>query len=240
MRDLRLDVATRTSRRLQASHRGKRMDLARVVRAAARHGGVPIVLSHRKAKIKTRPLVVLADISGSMELYTRLFLQFLHGVSHQHRPTEVFTFGTRLTRITTQLELRDADRALEMAARQIEDFGGGTRIADSFHEFNQRYARKVIRGGAVVLIISDGWETGDPADLGREVEKIRTRAHRLVWLNPLLGRDTYQPRVRGMAAALVHVDDFLPIHNLQALHQLAHHLDACRDGVAPSLRDRRK
>jgi uncharacterized protein with von Willebrand factor type A (vWA) domain len=224
MRDLRLDVARRTSRRLKASRHGSRLDLARVVRLAARVGGVPIALAYRKPKIKTRPLVVLADISGSMELYTRLFLQFLHGVSHHHRPTEVFTFGTQLTRITGELELRDADRALDMAARQIVDYGGGTRIADSLHEFNRRYARQVVRAGAVVLIISDGWETGDPSDLGREVEKIHARAHRLVWLNPLLGRETYKPLVRGMAAALAHVDDFLPIHNLQALHQLADHL----------------
>jgi uncharacterized protein with von Willebrand factor type A (vWA) domain len=224
MRELRLDIAKRTSRRLIAARRGDRVDLAGVVRAAARYGGVPAVLARRRPKIKLRPLVVLADISGSMELYSRLVLQFLHWVAQRHRPTEVFVFGTRLTRITAPLALRDVDRALDRAARAIVDYAGGTRIADSLHEFNRRYARRLVRGGAVVLIISDGWETGDPAALGREVARIHARAHRLVWCNPLLEHEGYAPHVRGMAAALPHVDDFLPIHNLQALHQLADHL----------------
>src|SRR5262249_22233788 len=154
------------------------------------------------------------------ELYSRLVLQFLHGVAHRHRPTEVFGFGTRLTRLTAELAPRDIDRALDRAARAIADYAGGTRIADSLHEFNPRYAPQLVRGGAVVLIISDGWETGDRAALAGEVARLHARAHRLVWLNPLLGREGYAPRVRGMAAALPHVDDFLPINSLMSLHQL--------------------
>ena len=224
MRELKLDVARRTSRRFRRAHRGERLDLPRIVRDAAKHGGVPLALAHRRAKIKSRPLIVVADISGSMELYARLLLQFLHGLEHRHRPTEVFVFGTRLTRITHELALRDPDEALDRAARAIADYGGGTRIADSLHELNRRYARRLIKGGADVLIASDGWETGDPDALAREVAKLHARAHRVIWLNPLLGREGYEPRVRGMAAALAHVDDFLPIHNLNALEQLARHL----------------
>ncbi len=224
MRELRLEIARRTSRRFEPAHRGDRLDLPRIVRAAAKHGGVPVVLARRRPKIKPRPLVVIADISGSMELYARLLLQFLHGLAHRHRPTEVFVFGTRLTRLTHELALRDPDEALDRAARAIADYGGGTRIADSLHELNRRYARRLIKGDTVVLIASDGWETGDPAALAHEVAKLHARAHRLIWLNPLLGREGYEPRVRGMAAALAHVDDFLPIHNLNALQQLADHL----------------
>ena len=224
MRELRLEIARRTSRRFQRAHAGDRLDLPRIVRDAAKHGGVPAQLARRRAKIKSRPLIVVADISGSMELYARLLLQFLHGLEHRHHPTEVFVFGTRLTRLTHELAVRDPDEALDRAARAIADYGGGTRIADSLHELNRRYARRLIKGGAVVLIASDGWETGDPAALAREVAKLHARAHRLIWLNPLLGREGYEPRVRGMAAALAHVDDFLPIHNLNALEQLARHL----------------
>jgi uncharacterized protein with von Willebrand factor type A (vWA) domain len=221
MRELRFDVTLRISRRLVRARRGGRLDLARIVRAAARRGGTVVALARRRRKLRHRPLVVLADISGSMELYTRIVLQFLHGVTQHHARTETFVFGTRLTRITGQLQIRQVDAALAHAAREIVDFAGGTRIADCLHAFDRLHARRVLGPGAVVLIISDGWETGDPARLDAQMRRLAERAHRVVWLNPLLGRPGYVPEVRGMAAALAYVDDFLPIHDLRSLQALA-------------------
>jgi uncharacterized protein with von Willebrand factor type A (vWA) domain len=221
MRELRLDLTLRVSRRRVRARRRGRLDLPRIVRDAARRGGTALALARRRPKLKRRPLVVLADISGSMELYSRILLQFLHGVTQRHARTESFVFGTRLTRITPQLQIRNVDAALDHAARQIVDFAGGTRIGDCLHAFDRQHARRVLGRGAVVLIISDGWETGDPLRLSAEMRRLAERAHRVVWLNPLAGRAGYQPHARGMAAALAHVDDFLPIHDLRSLHELA-------------------
>lgn len=224
MRELRLDVTLRRSRRLVRARRGGRLDLPRIVRDAARRGGAVLALATRRPKLRRRPLVVLADISGSMELYSRLLLQFLHGVTQRHARTETFVFGTRLTRITPQLQIRRVDAALDHAGREIADFAGGTRIGECLHAFDRLHARRVLGRGAVVLIISDGWDTGDPARLSAAMHRLARRAHRIVWLNPLLGRAGYAPDVRGMAAALAHIDDFLPIHDLRSLHDLAHRL----------------
>jgi uncharacterized protein with von Willebrand factor type A (vWA) domain len=142
-------------------------------------------------------------------------------VTQRHARTETFVFGTRLTRITGQLQIRNVDDALDHAAREIVDFAGGTRIADCLHVFDRQHARRVLGRGAVVLVISDGWETGDPARLAAEMRRLAERAHRVVWLNPLLGRAGYEPHARGMAAALPYIDDFLPIHDLRSLHELA-------------------
>jgi uncharacterized protein with von Willebrand factor type A (vWA) domain len=221
MQKLRLDMTLRTSRRLVRARRGDRLDLPRIVRDAARRSGTVLALARRTAKLRRRPLVVLADISGSMELYSRILLQFLHGVTQRHAGTETFVFGTRLTRITGQLQIRNVDAALDHAAREIVDFAGGTRIADCLHAFERQHARRVLGRGAVVLVISDGWETGDPALLGAEMQRLAERAHRVVWCNPLLGQPGYTPEARGMAAALRFVDDFLPIHDLRSLHELA-------------------
>jgi uncharacterized protein with von Willebrand factor type A (vWA) domain len=198
--------------------------MRRVLRNAASHGGIALALHRLRRKLKRRPLVVLADISGSMELYSRILLQFLHGVTHRHGPTETFVFGTRLTRITSQLQIRDVDTALTHAAREIVDFAGGTRIGECLQTFNRLHARRVLHAGAVVLLISDGWETGDPVLLDAEMRRLRERCHRVVWLNPLLGGAGYEPRARGMSIALAHVDDFLPVHNLQSLQDLSTHL----------------
>jgi uncharacterized protein with von Willebrand factor type A (vWA) domain len=221
MRELRLDVTLRISRRLIRARRGDRLDLPRIVRDAARRAGTVLALARRRRKLRRRPLVVLADISGSMELYSRILLQFLHGVTQRHARTETFVFGTRLTRITDQLRIRNVDAALDHAARSIVDFAGGTRIGDCLHAFARQHARRVLGRGAVVLIISDGWETGDPAVLAGEMRRLAERAYRVVWLNPLLGRPGYAPEARGMAAALPYIDDFLPIHDLGSLQALA-------------------
>ena len=149
---------------------------------------------------------------------------------------ECFVFGTRLTRITGQLRLRNIDRALTEAAREIVDWSGGTRIGESLAVFNRRWARRVLRRGAVVVIVSDGWERGDAARLGREMRYLHHRCHRLIWLNPHLGQAGYEPLVEGMATALRWVDDFLPVHNLRSLHELSEwlgRLPARRTGLPP-------
>jgi uncharacterized protein with von Willebrand factor type A (vWA) domain len=169
-------------------------------------------------------VVLLADISGSMAKYSRLLLQFFYGMSQSLRRVESFVFGTRLTRITPQLKLRNIDRALESAAAEVVDWAGGTRIGESLRSFNRDWSRRVLRRGAVVIVVSDGWERGDVETLRREMRYLAHRCHRLVWLNPLLGTPGYQPLVEGMSAALPFVDDFLPIHNLESLRALAAHL----------------
>ncbi|MFT3697027.1 MAG: VWA domain-containing protein [Kofleriaceae bacterium] len=225
LEQLDLQVAQRRSLRRVPSKRGRELDLAAAVRSSARHAGKLFALPRRQHKWKPRPIVVLADISGSMELYTRIVLQFLHALSSQH-PTEVFVFGTRLTRITPQLALTDLDRALDRAAAEIHDYAGGTRIGECLHAFERAHARRVVRRGAIVLVISDGLETGDAKQLAREVRRLHDRAYRLIWLNPLLGAARYRPVAEGMAAALPYVDDFLPVRDLRSLESLARHLAA--------------
>ncbi|HMQ30095.1 MAG TPA: VWA domain-containing protein [Chloroflexaceae bacterium] len=224
----RLDwrVSWRVTRRRAPRRRGDELLMRRVVREAARHGGVPLRLPRQQRKRKPRPLVIIADISGSMEKYSRLLLQLCYSAARRLGRVESFVFGTRLTRISAQLRLRNLDRALELAAREVVDWGGGTRIGASLRSFNRRWARRALGRGAVVLLISDGWEHGDPQALAREVRALRRRCHRLIWLNPLAGREGYAPRAAGMAAAVRHVDDFLPIHNLQSLEELAARLAA--------------
>jgi hypothetical protein len=220
---VRFDVTLRQTRRRSPSRRGDQIDLRRSLWAFARYGAV-VTVPRRSRQWKPRPLVVLADVSGSMELYARLLLQFLHGLTQGAGQVETFAFGTRLTRITPALRQRSIDLALREAAVAIVDFGGGTRIGESLRAFNREHAPRVLRRGAVVLVLSDGWETGDVTELARELERTKARCHRLVWVNPLLGRAGYEPRAAGMAAALAHVDDFLPVHDLTSLRQLAAHL----------------
>lgn len=217
-------ISRRKTRRQLADPRGRRLDLARTLREAARTGGIALELLRQSPKVKPRPVVLLADVSGSMEKYSRLLLQFFYAVCRAERQVEVFAFGTRLTRLTPQLRLRNLDRALAAVSHEVVDWAGGTRIAESLRSFNRRFARRVLRRGAVVVIASDGWERGDAAALAREMRHLQHRCHRLIWLNPLLGEPGYAPRARGMAAALPFIDDFLPIHDLQSLDQLAEHL----------------
>jgi uncharacterized protein len=221
---LDLSLAERTTRRRVADHAGPRLDSRRLLRRAARHAGAVLELPRARRKVRARPLVVIADVSGSMERYSRIALLFFHALSRRLAATESFVFGTRLTRITELVRLRDVDAALEAAAREVLDWAGGTRIGVSLAAFNRRWARRVLRRGAVVLIVSDGCERGETVTLARELRALRDRCHRLIWLNPRLGHERYQPLAAGMAAALPLVDDFLPIHDLRSLAQLAEHL----------------
>ena len=211
-------VAEKRTRRLRPSRVG-RIDLRRSARHAIRSSGELMTLFRRKPRVRRRPLVLIADVSGSMERYSRLLMIFAHAVSRRE-DLEAFVFSTRLTRITRLLRHRDLDRALESVSKGVHDFSGGTRIGDALGEFNRRWARRVLGHGAVVIIISDGWDRGDPGHLTSELIHLRRSAHRLIWLNPLLGSEGYEPLTRGMAAALPHCDDFLAAHSVAALEDL--------------------
>jgi uncharacterized protein len=211
-------VAERKTRRLRSAH-GGRIDLRRSARHAIRSSGELMTLFHRRPRVRRRPLVLICDVSGSMERYSRLLMIFAHAIARRE-DLEAFVFSTRLTRITRLLRYRDLDLALDSVSKGVHDFSGGTRIGDALADFNRRWARRVLGHGAVVIIVSDGWDRGDPARLTAELIHLRRSAHRLIWLNPLLGSEGYQPLTRGMAAALPHCDDFLAAHNLKALEDL--------------------
>ncbi len=211
-------VAERRTRRLRADRRGT-VELRRTMRAAARQGGDAHRLARAGARTKRRPIVILCDVSGSMDRYSRHLLVFAQVIARRER-VETFAFSTHLTRITHLLRHGDIDSALDHVATQVHDIGGGTRIADALHTFQRDHARRVLGHGAIVLIISDGWDRGDPEQLGREMARLRRSCHRLIWLNPLLGSAAYQPETRGMAAALPHCDDFLSAHSVDALDAL--------------------
>jgi uncharacterized protein with von Willebrand factor type A (vWA) domain len=221
-------VGERLTRRTVRAPRGPYLDLRRSLRASFRYGEPP-ELARRERKAKPRQVVAICDVSGSMDRYSRLLLHFLHALEHGPNPAEVFVFGTRLTRITRELRARDVDRAVEDVSGRVRDWSGGTRIGECLRTFNIVWARRVLRRGAVVLIISDGWDRGDPELLRGEMARLQRSAHRLIWLNPLLGSATYEPLTRGIQAALPYVDDFLPVHNLDSLEALASKLSGMSD-----------
>lgn len=212
-------IAQRPVRRFSPG-RGRRIDARRTLRQTLRSGGEVVTLLRKRRKHKQRPLVVLCDISGSMDRYSRTLIQFVYTISAGLRSVETFVFGTRLTRITRLLEHKDIDEAVQLVGASVLDWGGGTRIGEAIKTFNFAWGRRVLGRGAVVLLISDGWDRGDPALLGAEVARLQRTTHRLIWLNPLLGMPGYQPLTRGLQAALPNVDDFLPVHNLRSLEEL--------------------
>lgn len=211
----------RRSRRLRSHPGGSQIDLRRVARRSLQTGGEPIVRSFRRRTIVPRRLVVLCDISGSMEAYTRALLLFLHATVGAGR-AEVFVFGTRLTRLTGALRTRDPEQALDAAAEAVVDWASGTLIGASLKTFNDEWGRRAFSRGAVVVIVSDGWERRDPELVGREMARLARSAYAVVWVNPVKGNVEYQPLAAGMRAALPHVDRFLPGHNIASLDQLAH------------------
>ncbi len=202
---------------------GGRLNLRRLIRDNLRFGGELLTLTYRMRVYHPRPLVVLCDISGSMERYSRMLLHFVHALTHGRLGVDVeaFVFSTRLTRITHHLRHRDVDESLDELGLAIQDWSGGTRIGEAIKAFNFNWARRVLGRGAVVLIISDGWDRGDSQMLAQEMARLQRSAHRLIWLNPLLGLPAYEPTQRGMAAASAYIDDFLPGCNLASLEQLA-------------------
>jgi len=217
----------RRSRRTVPSRRrrGHAPDLRRTVRASLRHAGEPLERHWRAPSDRPRPLVLVCDVSGSMTPYARVLLQYLQASVAARRRVEAFAFGTRLTRVTVELAGRDPDRALERAAAAVTDWSGGTRIGDALATLNREHGRRVGRGSAVV-ILSDGWDRGDPDVLAAEMARLRRAAHRVVWLNPLAAAPSYEPLTRGMRAALPHTDHLLAGNSLASLEQLADVLEA--------------
>ena len=226
MRAMQWRLEERRTRRRRPSRRGRQLDMRRLLRRNLRYGGEMLDLTWRAHRTKQRPLVVVCDISGSMERYSRILLQFIHAMTGGLHDVESFVFGTRLTRITRMLLRRDIDEAVGEVSKQVLDWSGGTRIGDAVRDFNYHWGRRVLGRGAVVLLISDGWDRGEPELLGREMDRLQRSCHRLIWLNPLLGSPGYQPLTRGIQAALPFVDDFLPVHNLISLEQLGERLSA--------------
>jgi hypothetical protein len=211
----------RRSRRLRPHHRGRVVDLRRIARLSLATGGDPLERAFRRRAETPRKLVVLCDVSGSMEKYARALLLFLHAAVGSGRGAEVFAFGTRLTRLTPELATRDPEKALAAASDRVVDWAAGTRIGDALKAYNDLWGRRALTRGAVVVIVSDGWDRGDPALVGREMARLSRAAYAVVWVNPLKGHPAYQPLAGGMQAALPFVDRFLPGHNLASLEELA-------------------
>lgn len=218
---VRWDLTLRRSRRRRPATRGRSPDVRRTLRRSLARGGEFTEIAWRGPKLKRRSLVVLCDISGSMDRYSRLLLHFVHAVERSLGAVEVFVFGTRLTRITPDLRHRDPDTALASVRDTVQDWSGGTRMGEALATFNRVWARRVLDRGAIVLLISDGWDRGDPDELRAEMARLQRGSHRLIWLNPLLGGRDYRPLTRGLQAALPFVDDFLPAHNLASLEAVA-------------------
>jgi uncharacterized protein with von Willebrand factor type A (vWA) domain len=220
IRQLVVMLPLRRARRYRAAPRGRRFDLRRTVRASLRTQGEPFRRAWRNRRSKRRPLVLLLDVSGSMSSYSRALLQFGFAAVRAGQSVEVFAFGTRLTRLTRSLRRSEPDVAMRQVADSVIDWEGGTRIGASLKELLDRYGQQAWMRGSVVVLCSDGLERGDPVMLAAQMARLGRVAHRLVWVNPLKGSPRYQPLARGMAAALPHVDSFLPGHNLQSLDSL--------------------
>jgi len=210
-------MRARLLRRQRTHRRGRRLDIRRTIHRSISHGGTPIELVRRKRKQKPVRLVVLLDASGSMSLYTAFFVRFLHGVVDAFHEAEAFVFHTRLVHVSPSLRDRNVSRAVDRLSLMAQGIGGGTRIGDSLAAFNRWHARRVINSRTVVIIVSDGYDTGEPQRLAAEMQRLRRRCRRIVWLNPLIGWKDYAPEARSMKAALPFVDLFAPAHNLDSL-----------------------
>jgi uncharacterized protein len=214
----RIEVQTR---RYRAANLGKRIDMRRTLRASLRSGGQPVSLARKQRKWREPPLVVLADISGSCSNYSRMFLHFLHTLTNDRSRVTVFLFGTRLTNITRELTRKDVDEAMNRVSGAVKDWSGGTRIGTTLKEFNYKWARRVLSQGAHVLLMTDGLDREDTAQLEHEMQRLRRSAKRIVWLNPLLRFDGFQARAGGVRAMMPYVDEFRPVHSLESLQDLA-------------------
>jgi uncharacterized protein with von Willebrand factor type A (vWA) domain len=217
-------ASRRISRRLEAAGRPQQVDIRRSIRRSIGRGGEPVELQHKGRKRQAPPLAILIDVSGSMSLYSFFLLRFAHALQKYFRRTRSFVFSTRLVEITDALRSDRLPDALRALAQAEAGWTGGTRIGDSLREFNARYCRRTTASRTLFVILSDGWDTGEPDVLERELAAIQARVRRVIWLNPLLGLEDYQPITRGMAAALRYVDVFAPAHSLDSLLDLEKHL----------------
>jgi uncharacterized protein len=231
-----LEVATprRRTRRAKRDRRGERLDMRRTLRGSMRTAGDPIRLARRRRRVVPRRIVMLCDISGSMEPYARAYLQFLTSAAGSGPRAEAFTFATRLTRLTRALRSRSPERAIQRAAAAAPDWSSGTRIGEALKAFNDRHGRRGMARGAIVVILSDGWERGDPALVAREMERLSRLAHRIVWVNPRAAAPGFAPRTGGMAAALPYCDAVLSGHSLEALEEVVEAI-ACEEPLAPAM-----
>ncbi len=221
MNKMRLQPSVRDSRRRVPGSSGDRNDLRRTVRAAMRTGGEPLQLSRTRTGVRTRRLVLLLDVSGSMEPYARVLIRFAHAAVVGRGKVEVFGLGTRLTRMTRQLGSHDVDEAVQSAAEAVVDWSGGTRLGDAIATFNDEWGVRGMARGAIVVVLSDGWDRGEPEKMASEMERLQRAAHKVVWVNPLKASPGYEPIARGMAAAMPHIDTFLEGHCLDSLTALS-------------------
>jgi uncharacterized protein with von Willebrand factor type A (vWA) domain len=217
-------VATRLSRRMRAARRSASVDLRRTIRHSLRRGGEIIDLAYRRRKIAKTRVVLLADVSGSMDLYSRFLIQFIYALQHAVGRVETMVFSTTLTRITEAMSEDDLRAALDAVARQVPDWSGGTKIGASLRSFLDRYGGELLSPRTIVIVISDGWDTGDIDALDRAMAELQRRSGRVIWLNPLLGSPGYEPICQGMRVALPYVDVFASAHSLESLRQLERHL----------------
>ena len=217
-------MRARLIRRERLRKLGRRLDLRRTIHKSVSHGGTPLELAWRKRKERPLRLVFILDASGSMSLYTAFFVRFLHGVVDAFREAEAFVFHTRLAHVSASLRDRDVSRAVDKLALMAQGIGGGTKIGDCLAAFNRWHARRVINSRTAVMIVSDGYDTGEPSRLAEEMWRLRRLCRRIVWLNPLIGSRDYSPQARGMQAALPYVDLFAPAHNLESLAALEPYL----------------
>jgi uncharacterized protein with von Willebrand factor type A (vWA) domain len=208
------------TRRLAPSRHGHLIDMRRTLRSSMKAGGALIDLKYLGPRVKEPPIVALLDISGSMSQYTRLFLHFLHSITDARKRVTTFLFGTRLTNVTRAIRQRDPDEALAACGAHVVDWSGGTRIATSLHDFNKHWARRVLGQGAVVLLITDGLERDADDTLAFEMDRLHRSCRRLIWLNPLLRFDGFEPRAKGVKTILAHVDELRPVHNLESMAAL--------------------
>ena len=233
---MRLPIMQVPTRRLRPDPRGRRVDMRATMRAALRHQDT-IPLRRRSRTRRHPPLVVLCDISGSMSQYSRMFLHFMHAVTNDRDRVHTFVFGTRLTNITRYLRQKDVDVALDQVAGNVEDWSGGTRIGECLRDFNTHWSRRVLGQGAVVVMISDGLDRDAGAGIAKEIDRLHRSCRRLIWLNPLLRYEGFQPKSRGVRALLPHVDDFRTVHNLTSLADLAEALSG--ENAEPTDRHRK-
>ena len=214
----------RLTRRLRVARAGTRPDLRRTLHASVAHGGVPLDLVRRRRRVRPLKLVVLLDASGSMSLYTALFTRFIHGVVGAFRQSDAFLFHTRLVQIAAAMRERNPQRAIDRLSLLAEGIGGGTRIGECLAQFNRWHAGRALGSRSVLMIVSDGYDTGAPGTLGTAMRALRRRCRRIVWLNPMLGWEGYAPVARGMQEALPHIDLFAPAHTLESLEGLVPYL----------------
>ena len=228
---MRLDRIEVPTRRFEPREHGRRIDMRRTMARSVRSGGHMIDLALRRRRRREPPLVVIADISGSMSNYSRIFLHFLHALTNDRDRVQVFLFGTRLTNITREIARRDVDEAMARVGGAVKDWSGGTRIGHCLKEFNYRWGRRVLGQGAHVLLMTDGLDRDDSGLLGEEMARLKRSARRIVWLNPLLRYDEFAARAAGIRAMLPFVDEFRPVHNLDSLEDLARALSYSRDAA---------